>query len=115
MGRFVGRSLRDRLAGRPRGVFTYTDKGSMATIGRSRAVMDAMGLRLGGFVAWAAWVLVHLVFLVTFRNRVLVFTKWAWHWVTWDRASRLVWQGEGYPTLPRERRESTASPRRASG
>lgn len=98
MGRFVGATLRDDLAGRPRGAFRYVDKGSMATIGRSRAVMDALGMKLGGFPAWLAWVLVHLLFLVTFRNRVLVFTKWAWAWFTWERASRLVWQGEGHPS-----------------
>jgi len=94
MGTFVGQCLKDDRAGRPRGSFRYWDKGNMATIGRRRAVMDAMGIRLSGLLAWLAWVVVHLVFLVTYRNRLLVFTKWAWAWVTFERASRLIWQGE---------------------
>jgi len=94
MGTFVGQCLKDDRAGRPRGSFRYWDKGNMATIGRRRAVMDAMGIRLSGLLAWLAWVAVHLVFLVTYRNRLLVFTKWAWAWVTFERASRLIWQGE---------------------
>jgi len=97
MGHFASDAIQADLAGRPRGAFRYRDKGNMATIGRSRAVMDAMGLKLSGFPAWAAWVVVHLLFLVTFRNRILVFTKWAWAWATWERASRLVWQGEEGP------------------
>ena len=98
MGHFAAGAIQADLAGRGRGSFRYRDKGNMATIGRSRAVMDAMGLKLSGFPAWAAWVVVHLLFLVTFRNRILVFTKWAWAWATWERASRLVWQGEEVDT-----------------
>lgn len=94
MGTFVGQNLKDDRAGRPRGSFRYWDKGNMATIGRRRAVMDAMGIRLSGLLAWLAWVAVHLFFLVSYRNRLLVFTKWAWAWVTFERASRLIWQGE---------------------
>jgi len=94
MGRHTARNLVADRAGRPRTAFRYVDKGSMATIGRSRAVMHALGLQLGGLPAWLAWVFVHLLFLVTYRNRLLVFTKWAWAWVTFERASRLIWQGE---------------------
>jgi len=94
MGAFVGEALAADRAGRPRGTFRYWDKGNMATIGRRRAVMDAMGLHLSGLLAWVAWVVVHLFFLVTYRNRLLVFTKWAWAWGTFERASRLIWQGE---------------------
>jgi len=97
MGRYVAGVLRRERKGASREPFRYVDKGSMATIGRSRAVMDALGLKLSGFPAWSAWVFVHLMFLVTYRNRALVFTKWAWAWATFERASRLIWQGEpGY-------------------
>jgi NADH dehydrogenase len=97
MGSHVGAMLAADRLGRPRSPFRYGDKGNMATIGRRRAVMDAMGLQLSGVVAWLAWVIVHLFFLVTYRNRLLVFTKWAWAWVTFERASRLIWQDEpGY-------------------
>lgn len=94
MGVFAADAIRGDLTGAPRGSFRYRDKGSMATIGRSRAVMDAMGIQIGGMFAWLAWASVHLFFLVGFRNRFVVFTKWAWAWITFDRASRLLWQGE---------------------
>ena len=94
MGRFVARTLRRDRAGLDREAFAYVDRGSMATIGRRRAVMDAMGLRLQGMAAWLAWVTVHLWFLVTYRNRLLVFTKWAWAWATFERGSRLIWRAD---------------------
>jgi NADH:ubiquinone reductase (H+-translocating) len=94
MGTFAAKAIRADLASSPRGAFAYWDKGSMATIGRSRAVMDAMGIRIGGLFAWLAWATVHLFFLVGFRNRFVVFLKWWWAWLTADRASRLLWQGE---------------------
>ena len=84
--------------GRERSSYRYFDKGSMATIGRSRAVLWSAGLQLGGLVAWLAWVFIHLIFLVTFRNRLLVFLKWAWAWFTYERASRLIWQSELEPS-----------------
>lgn len=84
------RALRDK-ARRP---FRYTDLGTMATIGRSRAIADVMGIKASGFIAWLMWVFVHLMTLVGHRNRLVVFLKWAWAWVTWERSSRLVWQGE---------------------
>ena len=63
----------------------------MATIGRRRAVMKSGKLELSGFVAWLLWGIVHLGTLVTFRNRAVVFLKWFWSWLTYDRASRLIW------------------------
>lgn len=74
--------------------FRYRDYGSMATIGRSKAIVDFGFVRFSGFFAWLLWVFVHLMTLVGFRNRLVVFVKWAWAWFTFDRSSRLVWQGE---------------------
>ena len=91
MGTFVARAITQDLRGEPRSVFRYKDKGSLATIGRSRAVADAFGVRASGFVAWLVWVFVHIWFLITLRNRALVMIKWAWAWFTWERATRLVW------------------------
>jgi NADH dehydrogenase len=63
----------------------------MATIGRRSAVAELPGnLRFGGTLGWFAWLGVHLVFLVGFRNRVVVFVNWAWNYLTWDRASRVI-------------------------
>jgi len=75
--------------------FRYRDLGSMATIGRSRAIADLGVAKVSGFVAWFLWVFVHLMTLVGFRNRLVVFVKWAWAWLTFERSSRLIWQGEG--------------------
>src|SRR5205823_310747 len=68
--------------------FRYTDKGAMATIGRSRAVAVVKGVRLQGRLAWWAWLVVHLVMLIGFRNRLVVLVNWAWNYFTYDRGLR---------------------------
>jgi NADH dehydrogenase len=94
-GQHVARVLARAAQGKPPpGPFAYTDYGSMATIGRSLAVAELYGLRLRGFFAWLLWVFVHLMTLVGHRNRLVVFTKWAWAWLTWERSSRLLWGQE---------------------
>jgi NADH:ubiquinone reductase (H+-translocating) len=92
-GAFVARAIRADGDGAPRGAFAYWDKGNMATIGRSRAVADLspVGLHVSGVVAWMLWAFVHVAFLITFRSRILVMTKWAVSWFTFERASRLIW------------------------
>ncbi len=92
MGDFVAACIDADLAGQPRGTFRYHDKGSMATIGRSRAIVEIGRLRLSGLFAWWLWVFVHIAFLIAFRNRLLVLTKWAWAWLRYDRAARLIWR-----------------------
>ncbi|MEO0600169.1 MAG: NAD(P)/FAD-dependent oxidoreductase [Myxococcota bacterium] len=92
MGTFAARMVHRDLRGRARKVFHYFDKGSLATVGRSRAVADVAGVQVSGLPAWVAWVGVHVWFLNTFRNQALVMTKWAWAWATWEKATRLVWQ-----------------------
>ena len=75
---------------RPRGTFRYADKGTMATIGRSRAVAFSHGLKMSGFLAWMAWLVVHLWFLIGFRSRVVVMFEWAWSYFTYRRGARLI-------------------------
>ena len=70
--------------------FHYFDRGSMATIGRRCAVADIRGVRFNGFLAWLAWLFVHLIFLIGFRNRVLVFLQWAWSYANYYRGARLI-------------------------
>jgi NADH dehydrogenase len=70
--------------------FSYFDKGNMATIGRRSAVLEAFGIRLVGYLAWVGWLVVHLMFLVGFRNRVVVFLNWAYSYITYDRGLRLI-------------------------
>ena len=95
-GRAAAANLLRRLSGRPTQSFRYRDRGSMATIGRAAAVAVMGRLRLSGLVAWLAWLLVHIVVLIGFRNRFLVLFEWAWAYVTWRRGARLItgrWTG----------------------
>lgn len=90
-GRYVARVIRARLDGAtPPGPFRYRDWGSMAVIGRSRAVALLRGLRLKGYLAWLAWSLVHLMLLVDFRSRISVYLTWTWAWFTYGRSARIV-------------------------
>lgn len=90
-GRYVAQVLRARLTNRADPApFRYHDLGTMAVIGRSRAVADFGWMRLTGFVAWLAWSLVHLMLLVDFRSRLAVYLNWTWAWFTYGRGARLL-------------------------
>ncbi len=89
-GRATARNILASLHGEPRTPFHYLDKGFMATIGRARAVAQIRRLRLSGLVAWLAWALVHLWYLVGFRNRVVVFLNWIWAYVISNHGARIV-------------------------
>ena len=93
-GRHAARNVRRAIAGRPTLPFRYVDKGTLATIGRSRAVADIRGWQISGFFAWAAWLGIHIFFLIGFRNRLLVMFEWAWAYLTWQRGARLITGGE---------------------
>jgi NADH dehydrogenase len=89
-GKHTAGNLRRALEGQPLRAFRYRDKGSLATIGRAAAVADFGRLKLSGFMAWLAWIGVHIFFLIGFRNRLLVITQWAWAYVTKQRGARLI-------------------------
>jgi NADH dehydrogenase len=89
-GDHAARNIRLSLECRPRQPFRYVNKGNLATIGRNHAVADFGFLRLSGFVAWAAWLLVHIVYLVGFRNRFVAIFNWAVAYLTYRRASLLI-------------------------
>ena len=72
------------------GPFRYRDKGNLATIGRARAVADLHAIRLSGFPAWVAWLVVHLFYLIGFQNRLLVFIRWFFSFITRGRGTRLI-------------------------
>ncbi|WP_129628649.1 NAD(P)/FAD-dependent oxidoreductase [Candidatus Oscillochloris fontis] len=90
MAELAAHNILAKTRRRPLRPFRYFDKGNMATIGRRGAVMDAFGIRLSGFLAWMGWLLVHLMFLVGFRNRVIVLLNWAYSYFTYDRGVRLI-------------------------
>ncbi|MEM9800427.1 MAG: NAD(P)/FAD-dependent oxidoreductase [Planctomycetota bacterium] len=90
MGKHAARQIRRRLDGRQSEPFKYRDKGSMATIGRASAVAEIGGRQLRGLVAWLAWLFVHLLFLVDFRNRLVVLINWIWAYVGYRPVARVV-------------------------
>lgn len=89
-GAYVAGILLSDLAGKPRNPFRYFDKGSMATIGRKKAVLEVGSLRLSGVIAWLGWLFVHLLYLVGFKNRVTVLFSWIWSYFTYRRESRII-------------------------
>jgi NADH dehydrogenase len=103
-GRHVARTISADLKGRARRPFHYTDKGSLSTIGRNAAVADFGRLRFAGFPAWLLWVFVHILYLIGFRNRILVLIQWAWAWLSYHRGIRLI---TGHPDVPIQRSRST--------
>lgn len=95
-GKYLGKLLRDELKGKSRTEFHYLDKGTMATIGRAKAVADIRGFKLSGFVAWLMWGFIHVFFLIGFRNRFRVFAEWIWHYLTFKRGVRLIAKKEEF-------------------
>lgn len=90
-GRFVARNILHEIAGKPRKQpFQYVDKGQMATIGRSRAVGMFKGIQFHGFIAWMGWLMVHIYYLIGFKNRIFVLFLWAWTYLTFRRGARLI-------------------------
>ncbi len=95
----TARNIERAIEGQPLRAFHYHDKGSLATIGRAAAVADLGRIKLSGFMAWAAWLAIHIFFLIGFRNRVLVLLQWAWAYVTYQRGARLI-TGESRTARP---------------
>ncbi len=101
-GNFVAKVIREELESKrgmsnPRPRFHYWDKGSLATIGRAAAVAQFGKIHISGFLAWLSWLFVHILFLIGFRNRLLVFIQWAWSYVTYERGARLITGGTFLP------------------
>ena len=90
MGDFVADAILGELKDKPRKEFRYVDKGTMATIGRRRAIADIRGWKFSGFVAWLMWTFLHVLLLIGFRNRFAVMFDWAWAYLTRERSARLI-------------------------
>ncbi len=90
-GQYVGRIIRNRLHGNLASPpFRYFDKGNMATIGRRFAVAERGGIRIHGAIAWLAWALIHIWYLIGFRNRLIVMAQWIWSYMTFQRGARII-------------------------
>jgi NADH dehydrogenase len=100
-GHYAARVVGARLAGKPAPApFRYRDKGTLATIGRARAVADVKGLRFSGFLAWATWLFVHIFYLIGFENRAVVLFRWGYSYMTRGRGSRLITEAAKLPPPP---------------
>jgi len=93
-GWYLAKHIAARLQNRSVPPFHYTNKGVMATIGRKAAVVDLGFVRFGGVLAWLAWLFLHLLYLVTFRSRVMVALQWAFQYFTFNRGARLITSGK---------------------
>jgi NADH dehydrogenase len=89
-GRHAARNIIAELAKKPLAPFTYADRGSMATIGRNRAIAVSAGLQMTGVLAWLAWVFIHVLYLVDFRNRLVVLFEWSWAYLSFNRSARII-------------------------
>lgn len=89
-GRLLAKNLRNILEKKPLKSFSYKDKGTMATVGRNKAVVDLKGLRTQGFMAWFIWMFVHLISIIGFKNKLFVFFSWMWSYFSYDKSNRLI-------------------------
>lgn len=90
-GKLLAKNLRRKIAHQEMKPFEYLDKGSMATVGRNKAIVDLpTGQQVGGFFAWVIWMFVHLVSIIGFRNKIIVLSNWIWNYFTYDRGIRLI-------------------------
>jgi NADH:quinone reductase (non-electrogenic) len=90
MGQYVAKEIRRRVSGEPSQAFSYWDKGSMATIGRSKGIAQIGRIHLSGLIAWSAWLFIHLIYLIGYRNRFFVLLNWAWQYLSWQSGARLI-------------------------
>ncbi len=89
-GKLLAKNLVNLIENKPTEAFKYFDKGAMATVGRNRAVVDINKIRFQGIFAWFTWMFVHLMTLVGFRNKLVVFVNWVWSYFSYDRGTRLI-------------------------
>jgi NADH dehydrogenase len=89
-GKYAGKLIQARLAGRTLPSFKYFDKGDMAVIGRAAAVANVFGVHVSGFTAWCLWVFIHLIYIVEFQSRIIVLIQWGFLYLSFSRSARLI-------------------------
>ncbi len=109
-GKHVASQILAVISNRKRRDFSYLDKGMMATIGKNRAVMQAGGIKMSGFIAWQAWLFVHIFYLIGFRNRVSVMSQWVWNYLFSKRGARLITERDWRLVKSQAAMASTPSP-----
>ena len=106
MGTVTANNILAELEGKPREDFVYWDKGTMATIGRRKAIAQFAGMKFKGFIAWTMWLFLHVFFLIGFRNRLAVLFEWFWAYLTRERSARLITGDAGEMLRPVEDRKA---------
>jgi NADH dehydrogenase len=101
-GEHAARNILAQVLGSPTRMFKYWDKGTMATIGRNKAIADLKIIKLSGFLAWLCWLFIHLLFIVELRNRILIFLQWAWSYTTYTSGARLTYRSFRPAVPPKE-------------
>jgi NADH dehydrogenase len=89
-GELAAKNILRQIANKPPMPFKYLDKGMMATIGRKKAIMEYRGFQVSGLLAWIAWLLIHIFYLIDFKNKLFVFLNWCWSYVTFRKGARLI-------------------------
>ncbi len=89
-GRLVAQNIKRLIHKKEMKPFRYNDKGSMATVGRNRAVVDLHAFKIQGFIAWCIWMFVHLISLIGFKNKFFVLLSWLWSYFSYDKSNRLI-------------------------
>jgi NADH dehydrogenase len=89
-GKLLAKNIQNLLDDKPLKPFRYKDQGSMATVGRHRAVVDLKNLHLQGFIAWYIWMFVHLASIIGFKNKLFIFWSWVWSYLSYDKSNRLI-------------------------
>lgn len=105
-GEHLANTLNKKIQNKPITPFKYVDKGTMATIGRNMAVVDIKKLHIGGLLAWLMWLLVHLMLLVDFRSRIVVFVNWVWSYINFDRGTRLIVREFSKPPIDKKEQKT---------
>jgi NADH:quinone reductase (non-electrogenic) len=110
-GKRAAQNIWAEIQGKPKKPFRYFDKGKMATIGRSAAVAEANGIKMKGLVAWVAWLFIHLIYLVEFQDRMFVFFRWIWSYLTWNWGVRIIFSaGKSETSTPPQEIQGTSNP-----
>jgi NADH dehydrogenase len=109
-GKATAHNIAADLRGQPRKNFRYFNKGNLATIGRAAAVAEFGKIHISGFLAWLAWLFIHVFFLIGFRNRIMVLVQWAWSYFTYERGARLITGDTHLPGWDELRAEKTDVP-----
>jgi NADH dehydrogenase len=117
MGQYAAKEIGRRVKNQPSKPFRYWDKGSMATIGRSKGIAQIGKIHLSGLLAWSAWLFIHLIYLIGYRNRFFVLLNWGWQYLSWQSGARLItgsnklpgWHNQPVDDAVNEERKRAAS------